>query len=76
MTQRITTDAGHSQRMRALFPPPPRTTRRGRALDACLHLRGLRSWVTPGSYAWWRLCDDIKTSQQALLAVRRTANAQ
>lgn len=66
--------AGHTQRMRALFPPPHRATPRGMALDYCLHLRSLRSWIQPGAYAWWRLTDDIRQAQRALLDIRRATH--
>ena len=45
-------------------------TPRGRAVANCLRTRALRSWVTPGSYAWWRLCDDLNAARANCLAVR------
>ena len=62
-----------SLRIMALFPPPPPTTERGKLLYAVLRLRALRSWITPGCYAWWRFTDDIKASQRRLVEFRREA---
>jgi len=45
-------------------------TPRGHAVAQCLYLRALRSWVKPGAYAWWRLCDDIQRAQKAAAALR------
>ena len=33
--------------------------------------RAIRSWVTEGCYAWWRLTDDLKRTQRAMAALRR-----
>lgn len=59
-------------RTRALFGdiPAPHSDR-GRALWVCRHLRALRSWITPGAYAWWRLTDDLKQAQRGLLRFRQ-----
>ena len=65
--------AGHRQRVLALFPPAPRTTPRGAALDRVLRLRCMRAWITPGAYAWWVYSGDIKRAQQDLVALRRAA---
>ena len=29
-------------------------------------IRALRSWVREGCYAWWRLSDDLKRTQQEI----------
>lgn len=62
--------SNHEQRVRGLFPPAPRTTERGKLLDRVLYLRCLQAWITIGSYAWYRLGDDIKAAQRALVATR------
>jgi hypothetical protein len=50
-------------------------TPRGKAVASVLYLRGLRSWITPGSYAWFRLSDDIHRAQKAML-LSRTGSAE
>lgn len=64
--------ANHAQRMIA-FAGCDRDfndTPRGQGLAKLLYLKALRSWVKPGSYAWWRLCDDIETAQRSLAKAR------
>lgn len=63
-------------RVRALFPPKPRTTVRGKALDACMRLRDTRAWIKPGCYAWWRYTDSIKAAQRRLAAIRYPSATQ
>ncbi len=64
--------ANLEQRMGALFGfgRSLNDTPRGQAIARCLYLRGLRSWVTPGAYAWFRLNDDIRLAQKAAAALR------
>lgn len=62
--------AGDEARIRALFPPKPRTSVRGRALDACMRLRDTRAWIKPGCYAWWRYTDSIEAAQRRLVDMR------
>ena len=61
---------------RALFPPAPRTTVRGKALDACMRLRDARAWITPGSYAWWRYTGGLKAAQRKLADLRYPSATQ
>lgn len=43
----------------------------GHWLLACRRTRALRSWITPGAYAWLVLTDQLKIQQRKLLAFRR-----
>ena len=71
----MTRRSNNEQRLRAFFPPNPRTTVRGKLLDYVLYLRCLRSWIGEGSYAWYRFSDDIKAVQRQLLAHRNRPTA-
>lgn len=50
---------------------PITDTPRNRLLRNVRRLRALRSWVTLGCYAWWRLTDDIKNVQRIMVKERR-----
>lgn len=58
--------------VRALFGDdmPVADTARNRLLRAARRTRALRSWVAIGCYAYWRLTDDLKTAQRALMQER------
>lgn len=71
MTQPETTAAPVHLLMRALYGEPMPTSAVGKALWRCRRDRALRSWITPGCYAWWRLTGDLKDRQRDLLAFRR-----
>ena len=62
----------NDQRMRALFGDEmPRTdTERNLLLRNARHIRALRSWVTPGCYAWFMLTDDLHSIQRKMANVR------
>lgn len=72
MTASLTND---EQRIIALFGCERKftDTARGRGLASVLYLKALRSWVKPGCYAWWRLCEDIESAQTALAKARGEA---
>lgn len=42
----------------------------GHWLLLCRRTRELRAWITPGSYGWYRLTDDLKAQQRKLLQFR------
>lgn len=65
-------DDGHNLRIRALFGDdmPRRDTKRNSLLRNARHLRALRSWITIGAYAWWRLTDDLKIIQREMVKER------
>jgi len=60
------------QRFMALMgdPMPVTTTVRNKMLRHVRHVRGLRAWVTSGCYAWWRLTDEIRAIQRAMVTER------
>ena len=64
-----TTKPGQSLLVRALFgdPMPVTDTKRNKLLRAARRTRALRSWITEGSYAWWRLTGDLKAVQQEMV---------
>lgn len=64
--------SNHEQRIGSLFGFGRKLsdTPRGQAVARCLYLRGLRSWITPGAYAWFRLSDDIRSAQKSAVVAR------
>jgi hypothetical protein len=61
-----------TDRMRALFGDdmPVTDSARNKLLRTARHIRALRSWVQPWCYAWFRLTDDLKTTQRAMAKER------
>ncbi|MGO4673013.1 hypothetical protein AB4Z40_08945 [Bosea sp. 2YAB26] len=73
MAEKLT--ANHAQRVLALFPRKPRSTERGKLLDALLRLRCQSAWVTRGCYAWWRHVGYVEAAQKELVKFRATRRA-
>ena len=70
-----TKPSNDQQRIGALFGFGRRVSNseRGKLVASCLYVRGLRSWTKPGSYAWFRLNDDLHRAQLALRKARGEA---